>query len=191
MVVVGLIDLTAFSIFNYYKSYYALVLISDRSLKKTNGNTHDTKQFGIILCFLAMTIYLNSFLALLNGESATITSAFPYNSALAAPILLPHKYTQYLFSLKKFDTTPICSDYFFPKVILSSSWLFPQPIKSKVASEKSFGKYFRYLVPSKQHDEFPCKYRIILLFFYLKSKIDKIIFLSLYCTIYYRFEISR
>jgi hypothetical protein len=96
----------------------------------------------------------------LNEESATITSAFPYFKALAAPILLPHRTTLKPCFYKKSTTVPTCLDYFAPNVTLSYSVFLPHPKKSKQASENRFGRYFNKETPSNLEDEFPCKYRI-------------------------------
>ncbi len=75
-----------------YKSYFPFFFISDLSFKNTQGNKHLTIAFGNGFTF-EVDNYLHSFFTLRNGESATITSTFPYNKALAAPMLLPHKNT--------------------------------------------------------------------------------------------------
>lgn len=92
MVVSVLIFNTALSMSISYKSYFPFFFISDLSFRKTQGNKHLTSAFGSGFTF-EVDNYLHSFFTLRKGESATITSAFPYNRALAAPILLPHKNT--------------------------------------------------------------------------------------------------
>lgn len=58
----------------------------------TQGNKQVTIELGKgLIC--DVDNYLHSFLILLNGESATITSTLPYLSALTEPMLLPQSIT--------------------------------------------------------------------------------------------------
>lgn len=152
---------TASLMSNSYTSYLAFFLTSCLSLKKTQGNKHVIKQGGTYPgeCFLATC--LHKLFKHLKEESATITSAFPYFKALAAPILLPQRTTLYLFFYKWSTTDPTYLDYLDPKVTLSSYLFFPQPIKSKQPRENREGKYFNNEIASSLDEEFPWRYKMI------------------------------
>ena len=62
-------------------------------MKYTHGNRQLIIQFGIKIGECCLATCLHRLFKHLNDESATITYAFPYLSALAAPILLPHNTT--------------------------------------------------------------------------------------------------
>lgn len=74
-------------------SYCAFLSIDFFILVNTQGKKQVTTQLGTIMgeCYLATC--LHRLLKDLKDESATINSASPFKSAVAAPILLPHRIT--------------------------------------------------------------------------------------------------
>lgn len=110
--------------------------MSERSLQNTQGNRQLIRQFGTNLGEFYLAICLHRLLNDLKEESATMMGTFPYLRAVAAPMLRPHSTTRMPPFCRKLTTVSTCSDSLTPKLIVSSSWLCPQPIKSNAAREK-------------------------------------------------------
>lgn len=95
--------------------------MSDRSLQKTQGKRQLIRHVGINLGAFYLAICLQRLLNDLKDESATITGAFPYLRAVAAPILRPQMTTLALAFCKKLNTVSTCYAYLTPRLIVSSS----------------------------------------------------------------------
>ncbi len=120
-----------------------------------------------------------------------MTSALPYLSALAAPILLPQSTTLYPLVSKKSTTLATSLLSLAPSVTLSSSLFLPHPMKSKQPNEKFLGRYFSRDTAYSLEEELPCRYRIIQLFELHGRRIVSWIYLLQQSTFYYRRRYSQ
>ncbi len=178
IIVDSLIRFTSYAMSSFQMSQWPFSWISDLSLQNTQGKRQLMRQFGSNLGEFYLAICLHRLLKDLKEESATMMGALPYFNAVAAPILRPHSTTRRPAFCRKFTTVSTCSDSLTPKLIVSSSVLWPQPMKSKAAREKRKGRKRMTPVASSREEELPWRQRRIHSFLYSGSKMVRVMDLS-------------